>query len=547
MSLVYYDIGAFDEPVFPFDRPENLVFLKKYIGIDPRFESDRTEGKYVFYNCVVENTDSTRKFYAETLDGFQNTGDASLLKRTYLHSHPLVTVFEVQCRRLSGIIEEQGGEIDVLKIDAHGSEMPILQGVEQYLKNMTAVNVEAWLSEWYKGHKLFDAVHEFLTLRGFSPIKILSTTIGVAVDLLYINRNADTDKINLVKTLYEVNDDVLDIGIKVEYLIKSIVRSEIKYPTKILPGKYLVLGGSGLVGSAVLSRLQNQEGVSVVSVYFSNEPKISANNIQHVRIDLRQRGECAKVMQGIDYVFHFASNIILRSMPEKEVVYKMTSNTVMNMNILESVYNAQIKKMLWMSSSTAYPPQKDPLVEDDVFKADPANEYFAVGWINRFIEKVCVIYSQKNENKFPIIVIRPTCIYGEDEGFDPNSCHLLPYLVRTIVNGESLELWDNGNTKKDFLHADDAAEVCLMVLNKIEDFEVFNLGCGSEYSVNEIIDMICELARIGCKIDRHPVSVVNERPLSLSKLNEALDFVPRVSMRHGLYRLVEAYKNTSFG
>ena len=232
-SLVYYDIGAWQEPVFPFNQPENQVYLKKYVGIDPRFESNQTNGKYVIYNCAAYDENTTKKLYFSSGERKEIPGlNASLLDYTNLHffcPSNINNTTDVQCKKLSDIIEEQGGEIDILKIDAHGSEMPILRNIEKYLKHITAIDIESWCLKWYKDHELFDVVHEFLISRKFLLSRFIQkwdgTEFGLddqiyAIELLYINQHADTDKSNLVKQLYEVKDDsAIEAKAEVENII----------------------------------------------------------------------------------------------------------------------------------------------------------------------------------------------------------------------------------------------------------------------------------------------------------------------------------------
>lgn len=313
----------------------------------------------------------------------------------------------------------------------------------------------------------------------------------------------------------------------------------------IAPGKYLVIGGSGLVGSAILSRLNGLRGVSVVSVYFSNSPKVFGENIVHVQADLRDRKRCREVMGDADYVFHVASNIILRSMLEKEVIHRMTSNVLINMCVLESAYLMKIKKMLWIGSTTAYP-SKEHLIEDDIFEGDPLDRYFAVGWEHRYVEKMCILYSRKISEKFPIAIIRPTCIYGENSTFDLEKCHILPYLVRRVIERKGpIELWNGGETKVDYLYVDDAAKVCISALIKLEDYSVFNVGYGRSYSANEIVEIICGLEGIdNLDVKRCGVLDTEKRTLSFGKINKEFGFTPSVDIHEGIGRLIREYKRS---
>ncbi len=317
-----------------------------------------------------------------------------------------------------------------------------------------------------------------------------------------------------------------------------------KMNIKIQPGRYLVLGGSGLIGSSVLSRLSDIDGVTVVSTYLSRDPRVHAKNITHIKADLRDRDTCKQIVNHSDYVFHLASNILLRSASEQDMVDKMTSNLLINSQVLEAAYCADLKRFLWISSSTAYPSKSVPLREDEIFGEDPPDKYFALGCMTRFIEKMCILYSSKMTKKVPITIVRPTCVYGENEGFD--ACHLLPFLVRSIIERDIIEVWSDGSAKRDLLYVDDTVEACFLALYHLgHELEVFNIGHGIGYSVNDIIDIVCELEDIhDLKVNRKLSIAQEERVLALDRSRDILNFVPSISMKDGIKRLIQEYKRS---
>jgi len=312
---------------------------------------------------------------------------------------------------------------------------------------------------------------------------------------------------------------------------------------KILPGKYIVLGGSGLIGTSVLSLLKDVEGVSVNSTYFTRQPKIYGDNIKHHNIDLRDRDKCREIIKRGDYVILLASNILLYSMPNEEIFSGITSNLIINSQVLEASYIEGIKRLVWMSRSTVYPEKDDLLYEDNLFDKDPPDKYFAIGWTNRFIEKLCTIYSQMMNRKMKISILRPTCIYGKNEGFEFGKCHMLPAMVRRIVEKQNpIEVWGDGEQKRDLIHADDAARTCLIALNVVDTFESFNIGANKSYSVNEIIKIICDV--IGCespniKYVDMPHKIEKERKFSFNKMKNILNFTPSIDINNGITELVE--------
>ena len=315
----------------------------------------------------------------------------------------------------------------------------------------------------------------------------------------------------------------------------------------ILKGKYAILGGSGLVGTSILSLLKDVEGVEVSSTYFTREPKVYAKNISHVQMDLRIKSNCESIIEGADYVILTASNILLYSMPEEIIAEGMTSNLLINSQVLESCYKNRVKKLVWISSTTAYPQKDGYLVEDDIFVGDPPEKYFSIGWMTRFIEKLCIIYAMKLNKHMSISIIRPTCIYGENEGFDLDKCHMLPSMVRKIVDRmEPIEIWGDGEQKRDFVYVDDVASSCIKLLSDHRDYETYNIGAGNYYSVNEIIDIICEIEGIDdldvryVNVDR---DIEKERLVSSEKIKSKMGFKPSIDLREGIKRLINRYRN----
>ena len=201
-TLVYYDIGGYNKLQPPF-RASNRHFLKRAISIDPNFESDIIGKKHIKYKFAVSDEEGERDFYAS------NWRNGSLYEYTSLHQsyHKPRDVIKVQCKKLSNVIKNHGGEIDVLKIDAHGSEMPILNDVKEYIGQMTAIQVEGWYSEWYKNAQLLDVLRDFMDKVSFYPSTIVGYWPGYAIDILYVNTNApDEDKLKLVKELWGVTE-----------------------------------------------------------------------------------------------------------------------------------------------------------------------------------------------------------------------------------------------------------------------------------------------------------------------------------------------------
>lgn len=247
--ITYYDVGAFPDLVYPFspkyeliqrhshakemidgkkhlvdiiindwENKGNNIFLKKYVGIDPYFEKDSKDSKSIFYKCVVSDAECEKTFYiispscSSALYPFDDEERKRIAGKKAGSS---VGETKVRCRKLSNIINENGGDIDLLKIDAHGSEYVILNDVKKYMKDIAAIHIEMWTAQWYKDAILFDKSHEFLTQHFFSPVYVVDPFQGISVDLLYVNQNhVDKNKIDFIHAAYGVNEKTISDAIK---------------------------------------------------------------------------------------------------------------------------------------------------------------------------------------------------------------------------------------------------------------------------------------------------------------------------------------------
>lgn len=296
----------------------------------------------------------------------------------------------------------------------------------------------------------------------------------------------------------------------------------------------MIAGATGLAGTHALLKLKDISGVNIVAVCHEQEPKIFSKNISYIKADLTDIQDCRRIVEGVDYVMMFAAKIARRS---KDLMFLMP-NLAMNFQMLEAAYRAGVKKYLWLSSVTAYPPCKTPLKEVQMFDADPYDNYFSVGWMIRYVEILSRMYATKLERKMATIVLRPTAIYGEYGDFEFSTCHVLHALIRKVSERHNpLKVWGGGEVKRDFIYAGDVAEACCLAFEKIDGFAEFNIGLGKSYSVKELLSLIMD-------IDNYSDAQVvfdtsqQEKKASISvdcrKARDFLGFEVKTSLREGI-------------
>jgi len=315
---------------------------------------------------------------------------------------------------------------------------------------------------------------------------------------------------------------------------------------KVIPGRYLVTGAAGQMGTFALMRLRNLPNIYVRAVYHKKKPNIFADNISYLQADLRNPDDCKKIVDDIDYVLMFAGILSTAPVMAKNPVSHITENMIMNAQMLEASYFAGVRKFLWLSSTTGYPMLDKDLTEEDMFYGDPPDTYFSVGWMSRYTEILCRMYATKLKNPITVIILRPTTIYSEYESFNFETAHVLPATVRKVVERQSpIEIWGTGDNRRDFIYADDVLDACLLALKRVNGFDVFNISYGKDYSVNEILKIILELddymdAQIVYNTSKP--SAINSRDINCIKAEKFLGFKAKTTIKEGIHRMISWYK-----
>jgi GDP-L-fucose synthase len=197
---------------------------------------------------------------------------------------------------------------------------------------------------------------------------------------------------------------------------------------------------------------------------------------------------------------------------------------------------------VWLASTTGYPYSEDPITEDKMFDGDPYDKYFAVGWMKRYTEKLCQMFSQKLKNKTVCIVLRPTNIYGPHDKIDPNRSHVLTALIRKVVEKQNpIEVWGDGQDIRDVLYVEDMVNVMILSVEKIDSFEQINIGYGKSYSVLEILEIIKEIANYNVPYKLIPTGprMIPVRKVNIEKAKKILNWEPNIDIKDGIKRTYE--------
>jgi len=316
---------------------------------------------------------------------------------------------------------------------------------------------------------------------------------------------------------------------------------------KFYKGKHvLVSGATGLVGINLLKRLLETDA-RIRAVYHQRPATIRSKNITYIKADLTRREDCQRAVVGMDYVFHCAANTSGAAVIDKTPLIHVTSNIVMNAQLLEAAYFARVKKFLWLSSSTGYPSTAGrPVREEEMFNGDPFEKYFCVGWMKRYTEILCQIYGLKLARPMTTIVLRPTNIYGEHDDFHFETSHVMAALIRKVVERQDpIEVWGNGEDVRDLIYVGDLTEAMVGAMQTVKSYAVFNIGLGKGYKVKDLLKKICMSDGFkNCRIvfDPSKPQMIPVRRVDLTKIKKELGFTARTSIEDGIRRTIAWYR-----
>jgi len=183
----------------------------------------------------------------------------------------------------------------------------------------------------------------------------------------------------------------------------------------------------------------------------------------------------------------------IKANSEAQVEFLLDNLRIQN-NVIEAAADFGVAKLLFLGSSCVYPklaPQ--PLREDCLLTSalEPSNEGYALAKIAGL--KLCAYYRRQCGRNF--ISAMPTNLYGPNDNFDLEKSHVLPALLRRfheakLANAPAVTLWGTGSPRREFLHADDFAAACAVLMEHYESDELINVGVGEDVTIQELAQLI---------------------------------------------------------
>ena len=277
--------------------------------------------------------------------------------------------------------------------------------------------------------------------------------------------------------------------------------------------RILVAGSNGFIGKNLSERLRGKY------------------TLLETGIDYTKKEEVEAVVRDLDCVFVCCAKSYNGFVARDNPLSMVMPNLNMLSNILESSLKHNVKKVVYISSSTVYQPSKSILKEEDLnLNINPYKCYMGVGWMKRYAEKLCELYSRLGLN---VVVVRPTNIYGKHDKTDPNKCHVIPaFIMKALRKEDPFFIYGNGKAVKDVIYIDDFIRDIITLAWVYKTPDPINLCSGHAYSLNDLARMICKkvgyepkFAWQSTDVEQIPErKISNKKFLKLAGKQEYLDF-----------------------
>jgi len=294
--------------------------------------------------------------------------------------------------------------------------------------------------------------------------------------------------------------------------------------------KVIVTGGAGFIGSHLVDSLIKQNIKVIILDNCSTgktkniNPKACYMNLDITTIDPKS---LLNEETDIDTIFHLAAKTTVQESIDKPKYYNRI-NVGGTLNILELAKNLNVKRVIFSSSSSVYGNAKTPTSE--THPLNPLSPYA----LNKLIgEQYCKLYSEVYN--IDTVCLRYFNVYGDrmnNEGYKL----VFPIFKEQMLNNKPLTINNDGEQRRDFIHVNDIVRANILVAKHINNFkgDIYNVGNGENYSINEIADMFGGKKQYGNKVIE-PFETLAE----IAKIDLDLDFKPKDILKEW----IKNYKN----
>lgn len=300
--------------------------------------------------------------------------------------------------------------------------------------------------------------------------------------------------------------------------------------------KYLITGGEGLVGRALVRKLKDTNN----QVFFTTRKEVDL-------FDFNQTIKYFKEISPTHLINAAAKVGGIKTNNDKPADFIFENLQIQN-NVIKAAAELKINKFIFLGSSCIYPRDaKQPISEDALLTGplEPTNEWYAIAKIAGL--KMTQAYRKQYNLKW--ISIMPNNVYGPFDNFNPQSAHVIGSLIHKFQNAiekrlDSVEIWGTGKARREFIYVDDLADAIIFCSKEYDSDQPINIGVGSDIAIEELAKMLKKLTGFTGSLyfnknypDGTPVKMVDSSKLTRLGWNST------TSLESGLKQTIDWYRH----
>lgn len=301
----------------------------------------------------------------------------------------------------------------------------------------------------------------------------------------------------------------------------------------------LVAGGSGLVGSAIV-RAYEKTNKDVIGISSKD-------------LNLLDRDKTFEFIRKIkpSVIIDAAAKVGGIGGNNNYPVEFLSENIRIQSNLMDAAHSSGVDKLLFLGSSCIYPRNcAQPIKEEYILtgELEETNSAYAVAKI----AGIELVKSYRKEYGYSWISAMPTNLYGPKDNFDLENSHVLPALIRKILDAKinnlhEVVLWGTGSPIREFLHVDDLARAVLVCIEKYNDPQHINIGSGIEISIKDLaLKIVNQIGYSGEIIwDTNRPDGTPRKVLDVTKISK-LGWKPNISLDQGIRSTIDWYLENRF-
>ena len=316
--------------------------------------------------------------------------------------------------------------------------------------------------------------------------------------------------------------------------------------------KVLVTGGAGFIGSFVVENLADKGAkVRVLDNLQNGKTKnlsLVKDKIEFLKGDCQNEKDALNACKGQDVVINVAARVGGIEYNRTHQATMMRDNLLLETVMIEAAKQAYVERFLVVSSACVYPRTCSvPTPESEGFMDEPEPTNGGYGWAKRMGELLGKYYHEEFGMK--VGIVRPYNCYGPRDHFDPAVSHVIPALIKRVLDGEDpVVVWGSGKQTRAFLYVTDMAEGMIQAIEKYPTPDPVNLGTDEEISIADLIQKIISFSgkKVKTDYDKSKPDGSPKRNSNNTKMLEKIGFIPKVALDEGLQKTIAWYRQYGY-